>query len=289
MAGTAARKGGSQEDGQHNDERAFHHPMYTAGRSRVSHGAQGSFRNTGPGQRCRVTFAAGAAYKGGMRIVGLFALVLCTWVAAGCGGSHVQPTALHGLYEPPLWLQRVVGREARLFHSTGPGGTSITRSKQNEVVEMFGEFTTPHPPACTTSYCPSPIRGHGTSLRLVISRRTHRVLSATLSQQIDAGQAPPIAQRSSRFLHIFLPHPGKVACSIPRGGLNITGKALRGRCTTQFVSSPPYPRGAIRVRFGERWRLGGHVQRAAWIVTVRYQDGRVETTRVIGQPPQLWK
>jgi hypothetical protein len=114
-------------------------------------------------------------------------------------------------------------------------------------------------------------------------------LSATLSQRIEGTQAPAIARRSSRFLHIFPPHPGKVACLIPRGGTNLTRTTLPGRCTTEFVSSPPYPRGAIRVRFGERWRLGGRVRRGGWIVTVRLRDGRVQSTQVTGQPPQLWK
>jgi hypothetical protein len=53
--------------------------------------------------------------------------------------------------------------------------------------------------------------------------------------------------------------------------------------------SPPLSRRTIRIRFGERWRLGGHVQRAAWIVTLRLRDGRVQATEVLGQPPQLWK
>lgn len=142
---------------------------------------------------------------------------------------------------------------------------------------MFGEFTTPSP------------AGHGTSLRLVVSPRTHRILSTTLSRRIEGTQAPALARRSSRFLRIFPARPGRTACSIPRGGTTTTPATLRGRCSTEFVSSPPYPRGAIRVRFGERWRLGGRRQRAAWIVTVRLRDGRVQSTRVTGQPPQLWK
>lgn len=225
------------------------------------------------------------------RVVGIAALVLCACLAAGCGGSHVRLAALRGTSTPPTWLTRLIGREARLLNAPrGPGGgTSISFSKQRDVVEMFGDFTTPSHAACRTSYCPSPLRQHGTSLRLVIAPRTHRILSATLSPRIAPIQAPEIARRSSRFLRIFPPRPGKVACSIPRGGLSLRPRRFRGRCTTEFVSSPPFPRGAIRVRFGERWRLGGRGQRGAWIVTVRLRDGRVESTQVTGQPPQLWK
>jgi hypothetical protein len=235
------------------------------------------------------------------RIVGVLALLLCGCLAAGCGGSHVRLTAVHFHHyvQPPMWLTRIVAREDRLLNDKDPhGGISYTLSKQKDVVVMFGEFTTPPPAACTTSYCPVPVRLHGTSLRLVISPRTHHLVSATLSQRIENDQAVAIARRSSRVLRIFPALPGRASCSIPRGGTHLASTGpktkanpttLRGRCKMQYVSSPPYPRGAIRVRFGERWRLGGHMHRAAWIVTVRYRDGRVQSTQVIGQPPQLWK
>jgi hypothetical protein len=223
------------------------------------------------------------------RVVGLLVLVVCACLVSGCGGSRVQPTALHGLYEPHIWLTRIVARENRRFNDRDPHvGALYTFSKQKDVVAMSGEFTAP-PPACKGSYCPVPPRPHGTSLRLVISPRTHHLVSAKLSPRIAGTQAPAIAQRSSRVLRIFPARPGRTACSIPRGGTHLVGDKLRGRCSTEFVSSPPYPRGAIRIRFGERWRLGGHLQRAAWIVTVRLRDGRVEATHVTGQPPQLWK
>jgi hypothetical protein len=238
-----------------------------------------------------VTNGVAAAYNGVVRrIVGVSALLLCGCLVAGCGASHVRPAVLHASWEPPAWLARIVAREDRRLNDRDPhGGTSYALSKQKDVVDIFGEFTTPPPAACTTSYCPVPVRLHGTLLRLVISPRTHRLLSATLSQQIEGTQAPAIARRSSRFLRIFPARPGRTACSIPRGGVQTSRSTLRGRCSTQFVSSPPYPRGAIRVRFGERWRLGGRKQRAAWIVTVRLRDGRVQSTQVEGQPPQLWK
>jgi hypothetical protein len=226
------------------------------------------------------------------RIVGVFALLLCACAAAGCGGSHVRLTALHTPHyiQPPMWLTRIIAREDRLLNDRDRhGGLSYTVSKHKAVVVIFGEFTTPPPSACKSPYCPSPSRQHGTSLRLVVSPRTHHLLSATLSSRIENDQAVAIARRSSRVLRIFPALPGRASCSIPRGGTHLTPTTLHGRCKTQYVSSPPYPRGAIRVRFGERWRMGGHVQRAAWIVTVRYRDGHVQSTQVSGQPPQLWK
>lgn len=245
-----------------------------------------------PTSRRRVTSAAAGPYTGEMqRIVGVFALLLCACLTAGCGGSHVRLTAIRAghLSRPPAWLSRIVAREDRLLGDRNPvGGTSYTLSNRKDVVEMFGEFTTPPPTACTTSYCPSPFGQRGTSLRLVVSPRTHRILSATLSRRITGAQAPAVARRSSRFLRIFPARPGRTACSIPRGGLNPTRATFRGRCTTEFVTYP-YIRKTVRVRFGEQWRLGERLQRAAWIVTVRRRDGRVRSTQVTGQPPQLWK
>lgn len=225
------------------------------------------------------------------RSVAVCVLVLCACLVAGCGGSQVRLTASHHgfLSRPPLWLTRIAGREDRFLNDRSPGGsTSYTLSKQKDVVEMFGEFTTPPPGACTTSYCPSPFRLHGTSLRLVISPRTHRIVSATLSRRIAGTQAPAIARRSSRFLRIFPARPGQASCSIRRGGTQLRRTTLPGRCTTAFITYP-YSRKTVRVRFGEQWRLGGRLQRAAWIVTVRRRDGRVQSTKVSGQPPQLWK
>jgi hypothetical protein len=223
------------------------------------------------------------------RVAGVSFLVLCGLLAAGCGGSHVQLAALHGgLARPPAWLTRIAVREAKLLDDPHPHPISYTLSKQKDVVDLFGEFRYRSRGCSAGADCPALFGMRGTSLRLLIAPRTHRILSTTLSSRIAGAQAPAIARRSSRFLRIFLPRPGTTACSIPRGGVQTTNATFRGRCTTGFVSYP-YSRKAVRVRFGERWRLGGHVHRAAWVVTVRLRDGRVQSTRVTGQPPQLWK
>ena len=100
-----------------------------------------------------------------------------------------------------------------------------------------------------------------------------------------------IARNSDNRLSIFSPTPGVISCSIPQGGAHIRGTAgIPGRCVTEYASALPSMRGrAIRIRFGERWRFGHQVQRAAWIVTVAYRNGRVLSTHVVGSPPQLWK
>jgi len=206
-------------------------------------------------------------------------------LVAGCGASHIRFTGAHA-FITPAWLAKTVHREATLLSARDLHGIEITFGKQRDVVEIFGDFRTPAP-TCTTSYCPVPIGLHATSVRLVIATRTHRVLSVNLGQRITHAQAPGIARHSSPFLRIFRSVPGRIACSIPRGGMGSVH--LRGRCTTEFVSAPPYRRREIRIGFIERWREGHRVDHGGWIVTVGLDDGRVLGVHLTGGvPPQLW-
>jgi hypothetical protein len=200
-------------------------------------------------------------------------------------GSH-----LHAMGEPPVWLGKIIGREDRLFSDRSPtGSTSISLTKRQGVVKMFGEFTTPPGRAgsCMPG-CPEPL--HFTFLRVTVDPRSHRVVSVLPGHQIEGSQAVRIARASDRYLRIFSPTPGKIRCSIPKGGLQLRGTpGFSGRCTTEYVASGSLHGRAIRIRFGERWHSDHHLQIAAWVVTVAYRDGRVLSTRVIGEPPQLWK
>lgn len=217
-------------------------------------------------------------------VVGVSALVLCAGLVAGCGGSGVT-----GIADPvaPVWLTKIMRHEAALLGDRSPRPIAVTFGKQKDVDEMFGEFRTPAPAPCTTSYCPVPVRLRGTSVRLVVSPRTHRLLSVTIGRQIAHTQAPEIARRASPFLRIFRSLPGTITCSIPPGGQGSVH--LRGRCTTEFVSSPPYRRGEIRIGFIERWREARHLSRGGWIVTVGLENGRVLGVQITGKiPPQLW-
>jgi hypothetical protein len=217
-------------------------------------------------------------------------LVACACSTTGCGGSTARSQLATG-GEPPAWLEKIVAREDKLFNDRGPGGDSYSLTGKTDVVEVFGEFTTSPPgPRCASAHCRHPFRVHGTFLRLVVSPRTHRLVSVFLGHEIAPTQAPPIARRSNRYLEIFSPTPGKIACSIPRGGMQLIGTpGFPGRCTTEFAFSGSLHGRAIRIRFGERWHSDHQLQIAGWIVTVSLRNGRVQSTQVIGQPPQLWK
>lgn len=220
------------------------------------------------------------------RVIGVCTLVLCSCLVAGCGSSHARLAGVP-THITPAWLTKIVRHEATLLGNRSVRTVSITFGKHKDVIDMFGEFKTPAPAPCTTGYCPVPVRMHGTSLRLVVSPRSHRLLSAALGARVAHIQAVEIAQRSSPFFHIFRPLPARVNCSIPRGA---QGKVyFRGRCTTEYASSPPYHRERLRIGFIERWHEGHRVHQGGWIVTVGLDNGRVLGMHLIGKiPPQLW-
>jgi len=200
------------------------------------------------------------------------ALILLAGVLAGCGAVKVRTASLHTV-RPPGWLRTVVSEETARLGGSGVHGASIRFGRRSDVVQLFGEFTRPR---------------RGTSARLVVSTRTHRLLGAAVGDGIAPTQAFAAARRASRVFTIFRAEPGTVACAIPRGGLSTKTMRLRGRCTTELVAKP-LRRGTLRVAFVEHWRNGGRAARGGWIVSVRLADGRVTGIRLTGAtPPQLW-
>jgi hypothetical protein len=186
---------------------------------------------------------------------------------------------LHGMYEPPAWVSKDIGRELKALHDRDPHeGLLLHMGKAKAVAEIFGEFT-------------SGSGGHFTYLRLTMDAHTHRILSVLLGHRVGGDIPLRIAHKSNRYLKIFSTTPGKIRCAIPKGGLQLPGTApFAGRCVTEYAAATRSSRGReIRILYGERWRSDHHVHRAAWIVTVSYRNGRVRSTQVIGQPPQLWK
>ncbi len=101
-------------------------------------------------------------------------------------------------------------------------------------------------------------------------------------------QAIGRARHANRWLRIFPDSPSlNLRCAIPRGG-SYRGpiRTLAGTCST--VANPSNH--VRRVAFHEDFRItpASKLTEASWIVTLN-RRGRVQSVRVQGQPPQLWK
>jgi hypothetical protein len=75
----------------------------------------------------------------------------------------------------------------------------------------------------------------------------------------------------------------RIRCAIPEG--SSPGATLDGSCLTDAQTHGH----AGRVVFTEAWRMNGSTtaSKASWVVKLK--DGKVQSIRVKGQPPQLWK
>jgi hypothetical protein len=222
------------------------------------------------------------------RFLGCSVLALSLFTAAGCGSS--KPAVHLGGPTHPRWLTAIVKREVRQLGNHPVQRTTYRRSPGRggeEIVEVFGRFATP-PPSCPPgARCPLMISMRGTVLRLVISTRTHRLVSMQITQPVTPARAPQTARAASSVYAIFPSEPGSRACRIPAGGVRPSGTpGIPAQCTTQLVGARP---GFARIRFAERWSMDHRGQTAAWIMSVRLRDGRITGEHVTGQPPQYWK
>ncbi len=140
--------------------------------------------------------------------------------------------------------------------------------------------------------CPSPRPGPAGPcdahyLEVGIDLANHKV---GLDWGLTASEVSAIARarQASRWFRFF---PDTTAlylrCAIPRGGTQVpTSRSLTGTCST--VADPSNH--VRRVVFVETFRLSpsAKLSEAGWVVSLS-RTGRVQSIRVTGQPPQLWK
>ena len=213
-----------------------------------------------------------------MQRVGLFVLVLCTCIVAGCGGTSLEQVAQRDSKE-------LLGEpNPQILHTET---ARIVDGAREAVVQMHGRFTII--PSCPAVAAPSKSRCHTLHPRYVVltfslpNPRSSQGYSTTSASQIAA-----IARaRSARPQFAIFPdfNAEVVRCAIPRG--SPPGGTIGGTCVTYAL---PYKH-VKRVEFIEHWPQSqptGSRNKAGWIVTFS-RDGRVQSIRVTGQPPQLWK
>jgi hypothetical protein len=209
------------------------------------------------------------------RIIGVVMLGSCACMAASCGGSS---------------LQAIAHKQAKY---DGVPHAAITRVEKVQVlgggkspwsvILMKGPSSFPFP--CSGG----PIGGIGSGLpchpryaAFGVKPGTH---TAQISWGLSSSQISAIA-RARKLRRLFRIFPDltsvNVRCSIPRGGPS--GGTVTGTCTSEAIP----PNHIRRVEFMEIWPPRWNLTPAGWIVTFS-RSGRVQSIRVTGQPPQLWK
>jgi hypothetical protein len=211
-------------------------------------------------------------------VVGVLAIVVGACLLAGCGGASLQKVAREDSEEQlgdphPQILRTETVR--------------IVNGAREAVVQMRGHFTII--PNCPVVRAPSKSRCHTLHPRYVVltfslpNPKSAQGYATTSASQIAAIAR---ARNAQSQLAIFPDFDGEIVrCDIPRG--SPAGGNIAGTCVTYALPSNHVK----RVEFIEHWpqsQPSGSRNKAGWIVTVS-RDGRVRSSTVIGQPPQLSK
>jgi hypothetical protein len=211
------------------------------------------------------------------RLVRVLALSVYVGLAAGCGGSS---------------LQAIGHKQAKDY---GASHAAITRVERVQVVGggkppwaiILMKSRSPFRLGCSSEPFNSRHIGalgflacHPRYAAFGVKPGSH---TAQISWGLSSSQIAAIARarRARRSFRIFPDLTSvNVRCSIPRGGP--PGGTVTGTCTT---GARP-PNHVRRVEFMEIWPPNWTP--AGWVVTLS-RSGRVQSIRVIGQPPQLTK
>jgi hypothetical protein len=206
----------------------------------------------------------------------MFALGMCASLVAGCGGSSLQAIAHEQakLYGVPHAAITRVEKIPVVGGGKSPWSIILMRGRSLFLLACSG----------------GPV---GVGLGIGIVRACHPRYAAfgvkpggrtaELSWGLSSSQIAAIARarRARRGFRIFPDLTSvNVRCSIPRGGPY--GGTVTGTCTTEAQPANHVRRVEFKEIWPPRWTPAG------WVVTFS-RTGRVQSIRVTGQPPQLWK
>jgi hypothetical protein len=208
------------------------------------------------------------------RVIGLAALVILFAVAAGYGRSS---------------LRTIAQKEAKYF---GDPHATVTRIETARVagarwaiIEMKGRRTFRIGCAPVGGLVGTTCHPHYLVVGVKLPSKKVGLYWGLTASQVAAIKE---ARRASRWLRVFPDTTNLYAgCAIPRGGTHFpTDRSLTGTCST--VAEPSDH--VRRVKFTETFRISpsSKPSEADWIVTLD-KVGHVQSIRVKGQPPQLWK
>ena len=226
----------------------------------------------------RVTITVLAAYNEYVhRALATVSLVFCAGLVAGCGGSSIQTIAhAQAKYfgDPNAAITRI--ETVRLVGALpGHRRWTMIQMKGRHAFRVGCPRSGPAPPGpCAAHY-----------LEVGVDLANH---GKVMYWGLTASEVSAIARarRASPRFRIFPDAMGLyLRCAIPRGGTQLPpDRPLTGICSTEVA-----PNNHVRrVAFIETWGGGIGANTAGWIVTLS-RSGRVQSVRVTGQPPQLWR
>jgi hypothetical protein len=224
-------------------------------------------------------FAAAEAYNGRMqRVVGLFALVVCACLAAGCGGSALQAKARKVVGDPHA---TVVSTET--VDPLGGGRLSIVvmRPGGSQGLGCAVALAQLVADGSTVSGCP-----RWSDAYVLLGARTHADMG---DLGISKWQVAAIARARAtnpRFGIFPIVNQLTIRCTAPPPSLGPASASRHGICATMAL---PFG-GPVRcVAFIMGWRpsAGGKMSTAAWVVRFG-RNGHTQSTREVASPPPPW-
>lgn len=211
-----------------------------------------------------MTPTAPAAYNGGMkRLAGLFALVACACLVAGCGGSSLTAKARKVVGDPRATVistqtvQELNGERLAIV-VLKPGGSQGLGC---------GSFGGPY-------RCPHSQDGYAR-----LDAKTHADGGDMGISKFQVAAIAKARATSPRFQMFPIVNQLTVRCAVPHAGAS-------GMCATL---AEPFGKPVRCVVFTEGWRptADSTLRTRAWIVRFS-RDGHVRSTVRTAHPPQPW-
>ena len=216
-----------------------------------------------------MTFAASEAYNGQMqRVLGLFVLIVCAGLVAGCGGSALQAKARKVVADP---------------HATVVSTQTVQALSGAHLAVVVMKPSGSQGLGCVNDLMGGPTGCPRWSDAYVLLNPTTHADGGDLG--ISRFQVAAIARAratSPRFQMFPSVNQLAVRCAIPHA--RPSGGTLSGACLTTAL---PFGSPVRCVAFSEAWRpsAGSKLRTRGWVVTFS-REGQLQSTRAVAHPPQ---
>lgn len=206
------------------------------------------------------------------RVFGLFAVIVCACLVAGCGGSALQAKARKVVGDPHATIVSIetvdpLGGGRLAVVVLKPGGSQGLGC----VNDLMGGPTLC--PQWSDAYVRLGATTHADMGDLGISKWQVAAIARARATNPRFGIFPIVNQLTVR-------------CAVPPPTLGVASASLRGICATMAL---PFE-GPVRcVAFIMGWRpsAGGKMNTAAWVVKFG-RNGHIQSTREVADPPPPW-